>query len=112
MLWCNSVDLDWKTLEEAIFSGGQWTPDLKVVLRESIERISQAGCEINLQNLGLFLGDFMPRHTLDRAEEWQERATRRWLTETKPVLVERLADCFLVGQPSSFAAGRVFPLDG
>ena len=31
-------------------------------------------------------------------EEWQEWATRRWVSQTKPALVDKLADVFIGGQ--------------
>ncbi|MGH8352332.1 MAG: hypothetical protein ACRERY_02195 [Pseudomonas sp.] len=88
----DSYVVDRQGLEDQIFPGEQWAPELKAALRELLEQIGQAGRDINIHNLGLFLGDFMPRHTLDRAEEWQERAMRRWFTQTKPALVARLVD--------------------
>ncbi|WP_263596435.1 hypothetical protein [Pseudomonas fluorescens] len=40
----------------------------------------------------------MPRYTLDSAGGWQEWATRRWVSQTKPALVDKLADVFIGGQ--------------
>ncbi|MGH6781935.1 MAG: hypothetical protein ACREB5_07520 [Sphingomonadaceae bacterium] len=105
----DSHGLDRQGLEDEILPGEDWPPDLKAALRELLEQITQAGRAINIQNLGLFLGDFMPRHTLDRAEEWQARAVRRWFTQTKPVLVERLADFFIGGE---FIGGEQYPRQG
>lgn len=94
---CDSLDRDRQALVELVFPGECWPPELKVALRDLLEQMARAGHKVTLQTLGLFLGDFMPRYTLDRAEEWQERATRRWVTETKPALVDRLADLFIGG---------------
>ncbi len=94
----DSSGVDRRALEDLIFPGEQWAPELKAALKELLEHISQAGHDINIQNLELCLGGFMPSHTLDRAEEWQDRAISRWFTQTKPVLVERLADFFINGQ--------------
>ncbi|WP_256357372.1 hypothetical protein [Pseudomonas sp. PDM26] len=40
----------------------------------------------------------MPRYTLDRAEGWQEWATRRWVSQTKPAPVDKLADVYISSQ--------------
>ena len=84
-----------RALEDQICAGQQWPPELRAALHELLEKITQAGHEINLLSLGLFLADFVPRHSLDRAEEWQERAARRWFNDSKPLLIERLADVFI-----------------
>jgi len=82
-------------LEVAIFPGPDWRPELQMVLRELLSLIEQAGCQVDIHSLGRFLGDFVPRLPLERAEEWQALALQRWLTQTKPELVERLANYFI-----------------
>lgn len=83
---------------EQVLADTRWPPEFEVALRDLLEQMANAGHDITLHNLGLFLGDFVPRYTLDRAEEWQEWATRRWVSQTKPALVDRLADVF-IGTP-------------
>lgn len=89
------LELSRHRLEAAILPGTHWPLELRAALRELLERIEQAGCRVDIQSLGLFLGDFVPSLPLERAEEWQTLALQRWLTRTKPELVERLADYFI-----------------
>ncbi|PYY71743.1 hypothetical protein CRX42_04565 [Pseudomonas jessenii] len=95
---CNSLGCDRHPSVEQVLGGEQWPPELEVALRDLLEQMADAGHEVTLHNLGRFLGDFVPRYTLDRAEEWQERATRRWVLQTKPALVDKLADVFIGAQ--------------
>lgn len=95
---CNSLGCDRRPSVEQVLGGEQWPPELEVALRDLLEQMADAGHEVTLHNLGRFLGDFVPRYTLDRAEEWQERATRRWVLQTKPALVDKLADVFIGAQ--------------
>jgi hypothetical protein len=95
---CNSLGCDRHPSVEQVLGGEQWPPELEVALRDLLEQMANAGHEVTLHNLGRFLGDFVPRYTLDRAEEWQERATRRWVLQTKPALVDKLADVFIGAQ--------------
>lgn len=81
-----------------MLAGEQWPPEFEVALRDLLEQMANAGHDVTLQNLGRFLGDFVPRYTLDRAEEWQEWATRRWISNTKPAPVDKLADVFVSSQ--------------
>jgi hypothetical protein len=94
----NSLGHDRHPSVEKVLAGEQWPPELEVALRDLLEQMASAGHEVTLHNLGRFLGDFVPRYTLDRAEEWQEWATRRWVSQTKPALVDKLADVFIGGQ--------------
>lgn len=71
----------------------RWPSELQPLLRELLEQLS--GQEITLNTLAQALAQFIPRHTLDRAEEWQERASRHWLAHGKPLLVEHLANCLI-----------------
>ncbi|MNB84655.1 hypothetical protein D3C75_315340 [compost metagenome] len=76
-------------------AGEQWPPEFEVAMRDLLEQMANTDREVTLHNLGRFLGDFVPRYTLDRAEEWQEWATRRWFSQTKLVLMDKLADVFI-----------------
>ncbi|MNW16205.1 hypothetical protein D3C71_2149750 [compost metagenome] len=67
-------------------------------MRDLLEQMANTDHEVTLHNLGRFLGDFVPRYTLNRAEEWQQWATRRWISQTKLVLMDKLADVFIGGQ--------------
>jgi hypothetical protein len=80
---------------ERVLAGEHWPPEIEAALHDLLEQMTSAGQEITLHNLGQFLGDFVPRYTLDRAEEWQEWATRRWVAQTKPALIDKLADVFI-----------------
>jgi hypothetical protein len=91
-----------RALEEQLCAGQHWPPELRAALHELLEKITLAGHEINLLSLGLFLADFVPRHSLDRAEEWQERAAKRWFSHSKPLLIERLAD-FFIGADAAYS---------
>ncbi|MDD0977513.1 hypothetical protein [Pseudomonas fontis] len=103
---CVTPELDRHALVEQVFPGEYWPLELKVALHDLLEQMTRAGHQATLQSLGLCLGDFMPRYTMDRAEEWQERATRRWFTHTKPALVERLADLFLGNDSPAIPGAR------
>lgn len=95
-MWQDEVfELNRHRLETDILADPFWQPELRAVLRELLVCIEQAGCKVNIHSLGLFLGDFVPSLPLERAEEWQVLALHRWLTQTKPELVERLADYFI-----------------
>lgn len=85
-------------LEDRRLPGDDWPAPVRAALRELIERITQAGHDVDLHTLGRFLADFTPQLPPERAEEWTERARARWLNETKPSLVELLADHFLNGR--------------
>jgi hypothetical protein len=80
---------------ERVLAGEHWPVEFEAALHELFEQMAGAGQEINLHNLGQCLGDFVPRYTLDRAEEWQEWATRRWVAHTKPALIDKLAEVFI-----------------
>jgi len=95
---CNSLGCDRRPSVEQLLAGEKWPPECEVALRDLLEQMANAGHDVTLYNLGRFLGDFVPRYTLDRAEEWQEWATRRWVSQTKPALVDKLADVFIGGQ--------------
>jgi hypothetical protein len=78
--------------------GEQWSPEFEVAMRDLLEQMANADHEVTRHNQGRFLGDFVPRYTLNRAEEWQQWATRRWISQTKLVLMDKLADVFIGGQ--------------
>ena len=94
----NSLGHDRHPSVEKVLAGEQWPPEFEVALRDLLEQMANAGHEVTLHNLGRFLGDFVPRYTLDSAGGWQEWATRRWVSQTKPALVDKLADVFIGGQ--------------
>ncbi|MGB4072208.1 hypothetical protein [Pseudomonas sp.] len=102
----DAYDLEQQPLAEQVLPGQQGGPELKAALRELLAQMDRAGHDINIHTLGLFLGNFVPRQTLDRAEEWQERAARRWLNEIKPALVDRLAEHFIGGDASSWLVSK------
>ncbi|MDO9617454.1 MAG: hypothetical protein Q7J43_07195 [Pseudomonas sp.] len=92
-MWQDDVfELNRHRLETEILEDAFWQPELRAVLHELLVCVEQAGYKVNIHSLGLFLGDFVPSLPLERAEEWQVLALQRWLTQTKPELVERLAE--------------------
>ena len=95
---CNSLGLDRHSTVEQVLAGEQWPPEFEVAMRDLLEQMANSVHEVTLHNLGRFLGDFVPRYTLNRAEEWQQWATRRWISQTKLVLMDKLADVFIGGQ--------------
>ncbi|WP_043309230.1 hypothetical protein [Pseudomonas sp. ML96] len=82
-------------LEQEILRGQPVCAELRAALRELLARIERNGYAVNLDSLATHLAQFTPELPLERAEEWQARAQQHWLENTKPALIDCLADYFI-----------------
>ncbi|PIA65892.1 hypothetical protein [Pseudomonas sediminis] len=82
-------------LEGEILHGVNASRALHTALRELLSAVEASGRPVDIHSLAERLATFTPSLPVERAEEWQIRAQQHWLGQTKPALIECLADYFI-----------------
>jgi hypothetical protein len=82
-------------LEAEILRAADAPRALRTALRELLTQIESSGQRVDIRSLARHLATFTPSLPVERAEEWQTHAQQQWLGQTKPALIECLADHFI-----------------